>query len=165
MYKSGKILIGLSVFLLLGIGLFFIISLFFINKPADSRAIINGYTLHLEIADNPLVQIKGLSGRQSMSDDYGMLFVFPQESRQIFWMKGMLVPIDIIWIKESEIIGIENNVQPEPGVPDDQLKKYISPGLVDKVLEVKGGLANEKGWQAGDRILFKLNFANINTGP
>ncbi|MCR4263579.1 MAG: DUF192 domain-containing protein, partial [Candidatus Roizmanbacteria bacterium] len=85
---------------------------------------------------------------------YGMLF--PSENQPylpVFWMKGMEVPIDIIWIKDSTIIDIDKNAQPEPGISDTQLKRYSPNGSVDYVLEVRGGLSDEKGFDIGDSVL------------
>jgi uncharacterized protein len=61
---------------------------------------------------------KGLSSRKRMSDGpqgdsvQGMLFDLPPKSSGI-WMKGMLMPIDIIWLDASgKIVAIEAGAQP-----------------------------------------------------
>ncbi len=160
--RKSKIGLNFLYFLILILGL----SLFFIWKKDYSaepglRAEISGYTLYLEIADTRVLQTKGLAGKVYLPDDYGMLFIWPQARKRIFWMKDMLVPIDIIWIRGNKIIGIENNIQPEQGVSDDQLKKYISPDLVDKVIEVRANLTKEKKFNQGDKIKF-FGDENIN---
>ncbi|MCR4263242.1 MAG: DUF192 domain-containing protein, partial [Candidatus Roizmanbacteria bacterium] len=71
------------------------------NAPL-STATIGETKLFVEIADTPEKKSKGLGGRTFLADDYGMLF--PSENQPylpVFWMKGMEVPIDIIWIKDS----------------------------------------------------------------
>ena len=47
----------------------------------------------MEIADTPETQEKGLMGRESMTEDHGMLFVYDRDSRKSFWMKNTLIPL------------------------------------------------------------------------
>jgi uncharacterized membrane protein (UPF0127 family) len=99
---------------------------------------------------------RGLGGRESLTDDRGMLFVFPEPGLHTFWMKDMLMSIDIIWISaEGQVIDIQA-AQPEPGVPDPQLKRYSPNGEAKYVLEVRAGLAAEKGVQVGDEAQIEL---------
>ena len=99
---------------------------------------------------------RGLGGRDSLPDDRGMLFVFPEPGRHGFWMKDMLIPIDIIWISaEGRVVDIQA-AQPEPGVPDPQLKRYSPNGEAKYVLEVRAGLAAEKNVQVGDEAQIEL---------
>src|SRR4051812_42406436 len=51
-----------------------------------------------DIADTETLREKGLSGRQSLSDTQGMLFIFQEEGIHSFWMKDMLIPLDMIWL-------------------------------------------------------------------
>jgi len=41
-----------------------------------------------------------------------MLFAMSEDDMQNFWMKGMLFPIDIIWIENARVIGCEKNISP-----------------------------------------------------
>ena len=50
----------------------------------------------------------------------------------------MIIPIDIIWISDNKVIGIEYNVPPPN---DDTLIKYHAPRAVDAVLELGAGHA------------------------
>jgi hypothetical protein len=93
---------------------------------------------------------RGLGGRESLPDDRGMLFVFPEPGRHTFWMKDMLIPIDIIWISADGRVVDVQTARPEPGVPDPQLRRYNPNGEAKYVLEVRAGLAAEQGVQAGD---------------
>jgi len=99
---------------------------------------------------------RGLGGYDSLPDDRGMLFVFQQSGEYGFWMKDMLISIDIIWISaENQVVHVET-AQPEPGVPDDRLAVYRPGGPSLYVLEVRAGLADEKGVQAGDEAQIEL---------
>ncbi len=97
-----------------------------------------------------------LGGRESLPDERGMLFVFPSSQRHGIWMKDMLIPIDIIWISaEGRVVDIQT-AQPEPGVPDEQLKRYHPREAAQYVLEVRAGLAAEKGVEVGDKAEIEL---------
>ena len=59
-------------------------------------------------------RIRGLSGRESLVENSGMLFVFDYAEIQCMWMKDMKISNDIIWIDESKkVIKVEQNVRPE----------------------------------------------------
>lgn len=112
----------------------------------------SGTKIKIEIADTDAKRTKGLSNRQSLDEDTGMLFVMEQTKKTIFWMKDTLIPLDIIWIKNGVITGIEENVKTEIGVDDSKLKRYQSPGEVDFVLEVNAGFSSKNGIKPGQKI-------------
>ena len=99
-----------------------------------------------EVAKTPEKRAKGLSGRDALADNQGMIFIFREASRPSFWMQGMKLPLDFIWIYGNEVRDIS------PNVPADY------PGLlrpredVDKVLEVNAGFIYKYGVAVGDRI-------------
>lgn len=100
---------------------------------------LHGETLTVEVVRSPAAITQGLSGRQELTTD-GMLFLLPYAAQPTFWMKDMLFPIDIVWIYQGEVIGIEKNVQPPaPGTIDAQLIRFTPPAPVDMVLETKPG--------------------------
>ncbi|MDZ4205761.1 MAG: DUF192 domain-containing protein [Patescibacteria group bacterium] len=100
---------------------------------------INDTSVKVEIADTPETRAKGLSGRETLPTDTGMLFVFGSSEQYGFWMKDMNFAIDIVWIDEKfYIIGIEKGVLPEtfPQVfYPEQTVKYVlelPAGFTDK---------------------------------
>ena len=97
---------------------------------------------------------RGLSGRPSLGEDEGMIFLSREKRFPAFWMKDMIFPIDIIWISDGKIVGIERNVSPRPGVPERDLDLYIPPESVDAVLEINAGKAAEWGVKIGDSVGF-----------
>ena len=61
-------------------------------------------------------------------------------------MRGMLIPIDIIWISQNRIIGFQQNLSPKnPGI-------FSSPAPADLVLEVPAGFVKSAGLRVGDRV-------------
>jgi uncharacterized membrane protein (UPF0127 family) len=115
---------------------------YFSNPAIDgTKEVINltGSRLEVEVVNTPESLRRGLGGRTRLETD-GMLFVYPSPQPVVFWMKDMLFAIDIIWLRDGEVIGIERNAQPpEPETPDNELELYQSPGLVDMVLETEPG--------------------------
>src|SRR3989344_3587537 len=75
---------------------------------------IAGEKIHVMLALTPIEQQQGLSGRDGLKDDEGMLFVFANSGEHLFWMKDMKFPIDIIWLNDNrEVIYIKKNARPE----------------------------------------------------
>lgn len=74
---------------------------------------IGGREVTVTVADTPDSRERGLSGRNGLAPDEGMLFVFPSDARYGFWMKDMRFPIDILWLSSrSEVIEIRQRVSP-----------------------------------------------------
>src|SRR3989344_3235869 len=110
---------------------------------------IGGVTLQVELAETPEAHARGLSGRQSLDEDQGMLFVFSKGSPAApgFWMKDMNFPIDIIWLapvesgnkKDLEVVYIKKNAHPDfyPEIyrPDASARR------IGYVLEVVAGFS------------------------
>lgn len=67
----------------------------------------------LEKVDTQAGRIKGLSGRESLASNRGMLFVFDRAGRQCIWMKDMKFSIDILWLDASRTVTkVAENVAP-----------------------------------------------------
>jgi uncharacterized protein len=124
------------------------------NRPGDKRSlvILRDQRFRVEIADNPMSRARGLSGRESLPEGTGMLFVFASSSRHGFWMKDMNFPIDILWFADDRLAGIEANVQPEPDKTMFGLTIYYPPEDVNRVLELPAGTAAKYGLEKGDRM-------------
>jgi uncharacterized membrane protein (UPF0127 family) len=115
---------------------------------------INNTDVYVEIARSQEERAEGLSGRETLAADQGMLFIFEEKDvTRAFWMKGMLFPLDFLWINDGEIIQIDENVQaPVPNTPDSELTLLTPFQPVDYVLEVNGGFAAKNNIQVGDEV-------------
>jgi len=141
------------------LAVFFVIALVFlavqysgILKRVSSKEIkVGGARFYVEVADTPIARARGLSGRDSLASDSGMLFLFSEPGTQVFWMKDMKFPIDIIWIKGEKVIGMVIGAEPED---EEDYELYKSPEPVDKVLEINAGLVSRLGIKVGDQIAF-----------
>ncbi|MBX4198550.1 DUF192 domain-containing protein [Candidatus Parcubacteria bacterium] len=75
---------------------------------------VGATTLRLELADTAEERTLGLSGRTSLPQDTGLLFIFEEAGRWGFWMKDMHFSIDIIWLDENyKVVGLKENAKPE----------------------------------------------------
>jgi hypothetical protein len=107
---------------------------------------LNNTAIQVEVVASEEKIYLGLGGRRQLAPGTGMLFIMPMLAVQEFCMRGMLIPIDIIWIAKDRIIGFHQNVSPkEQGV-------LISPAPADLVLEVPAGFVAAAGFKIGDRL-------------
>lgn len=114
-------------------------------------------TIDAEVVRTPEERAQGLSGRDSLDDGTGMLFVFEREHIASFWMREMQFPLDFIWIgSDKSVVDISLNVpEPEPGVIESDLPLYSPSAAVLYVLEVNAGAVDEAGVAIGDTVSFE----------
>jgi uncharacterized membrane protein (UPF0127 family) len=116
-------------------------------------------TVTVALATTPAERARGLAGCTEIPAASGMYFVFAQAKETTFWMKDMLIPLDIVWLADQAVIGIEKNVpppaQPDGGPREDELPQYHSPGAVDAVLELSAGEAERLHIDASMPVLLK----------
>jgi len=104
-------------------------------------------TFSFEVADTTAEREQGLSGRESVPQD-GMLFIFPEKGNYGFWMKDMLIPIDMIWIADDgTVVDVDRNV-----LPETYPKAFHPSEPVRYVLETEAGDADRRGWIEGAQV-------------
>lgn len=140
--------------------LILIILLFFGNgcskktaSPYSTALEIENKKIFVEIVNTPEKMRQGLSGRNKLNDNQGMLFNFlgSLEKQPGFWMKDMEFDLDIIWIKDKKIIGITPNIS-HPKSINDALPLYYPPSDIDMALEVNAGWSKKNKIKIGDEI-------------
>jgi len=108
----------------------------------------NNERIEVEIADSPDEWDMGLMFRTNLSENKGMLFVFPNESLRSFWMKNTYVSLDIIFINsEGTILNFFENAEPL-----NELKTYTSSGGAKYVLELKNGTVERLKIKVGEKV-------------
>lgn len=113
---------------------------------------INNVEINLEIVGTSEEMKKGLSGRIELAENQGMLFIFGPPGFYSFWMKGMLFPIDIIWINENkEVVYIKENLQP---CVEEDCQLFTPDKKTKYVLEVKAGTVDRVNIKIGDEVTF-----------
>lgn len=112
----------------------------------DSNKVIKK-KIDIEIADTEYDRELGLMFRKEMSDEQGMLFIFPVEDELSFWMRNTYIPLDMIFINtQKRIITIHKNTIPlSEG-------SYRSSAPAKYVLEVNGGFTDRYQIKEGDYI-------------
>ncbi len=128
---------------------------------------IDGEWFQLELALDGETRYKGLSGRDHIEPDGGMLFVFPKPNDQRFVMRDCLVPIDIIYLDPAGRITAMHHMPVEPprdpetepvtgvGATDkyeQRLKRYPSRYPAQFVIELAGGTLERLDLSEGELI-------------
>jgi len=119
------------------------------NNTIIEKIKINNQIINAEVVDILEKIQKGLSGRKNLCQNCGMLFKYSDYQTRYFWMKEMNFPLDIIWIKDDKIVGIEANV---PFLTNGQISEVQSKEEVNRVLELNGGWAESHNVKIGDKI-------------
>ncbi len=124
------------------------------DLPIEAEVELNGERFQLEVARTPRQQQIGLMQRSDLPADRGMIFLFDPPKPASFWMFNTLIPLDMLFVLEGQIVYIAQDAQPCPerpcpayGPPNDQ--------LVDQVLEFNAGTAERLGLQIGDSVMVK----------
>jgi hypothetical protein len=95
-------------------------------------------------------RVMGLSGKEKLEEDWGMLFVFPEDGNHGIWMKDMNFNIDIIWL-DSKFLVVDFVENAEPG----SYPKVFKPKQPAKyVLEVNSGFIQKYGIKIDDQATF-----------
>ena len=121
------------------------------ESPSGPVVTLGGVPFRVELAITSEQRIKGLSGQPPLASGTGMLFVFEQAIKYSFWMRGMLFPLDMIWIDvECTVVHITRNAPPptpEQALAD--LPRYGPPVPVLYVLEINAGGAESASVTVG----------------
>jgi uncharacterized membrane protein (UPF0127 family) len=133
---------------------FLILFLFNItNKPSLTTikyVNLGGIRVSVDLAVTTREKMLGLSGRQSLAEDKGLLFIFDESSEHAFWMKDMNFPIDIIWISSDlKIVSIKQDASPlyfPETYKSDQASQYV--------LEVVAGFSAKNNLKVGEKVEF-----------
>jgi uncharacterized membrane protein (UPF0127 family) len=111
---------------------------------------INNIQFKVKIAVTPDAIRKGMQKQRFQNEDDGMFFIV-EEGDHCYWMKDCIIPLDIIFIKDSRIVKIYNDCQP---CNEDNCPTYCS--QADKVLEISGGLSKKFNFKEGDNVNISL---------
>lgn len=107
----------------------------------------------VELAISQEEKAKGLSERDTLGQDRGMLFLFDAPAQLSFWMKDMRFSLDFIWIRDGVVVDLTTDVPvPEGSSP---LRTYQPSVTADAVLEVNAGWAVLNGIGIGDEVVIE----------
>ena len=117
--------------------------------------IIDNFKIFVDIALTDKQKQDGLSIKNFMNENEGMLFFLEEPRKASFWMKNMHFPIDIIWLDENfSIVHIEEELQPCTMAFYCPSYNPLKESLY--VLETIAGFANKHHLKIGDQMDFHL---------
>ena len=107
---------------------------------------VGGVPLSTEIASSGEQRYMGLSFREGLGENAGMLFVYPEERSLTFTMRNTRIPLSIAFITDDLVIGeiLDMNVGPGQLFHSAQPARYA--------LEVNQGWFERNGVEPGDAI-------------
>ena len=124
----------------------------FRKSNSSSKVVIDDHQINVWVARSNQELSRGLGGVAQMDENQGMIFIFAQhDTRPSFWMKDMLIPLDMIWINDNKVTQIHKDVPP-PQSPTDNLPLYTPDQPIDYVLEVNAGFSDRNGIEVGDSV-------------
>ena len=131
---------------------------------AKEKLTIGSKTYNLELAVNDESRQYGLKGRQTVADDGGMIFIFPEPKVQSFWMEDCLVDIDIIFLDtQGRIVAMHKMKKAEPKRANEtqeqyeaRLPKYSSNQRAQFAIELQAGSLDKLNLKNGQKIEMDL---------
>jgi len=127
----------------------------FLRLNSRQKLKIGRKIIEVEVADTHEKKRQGLSDRESLCSDCGLLFVYDKPGIYSFWMRRMHFDIDIIWIRNKKVMEITSGAK-VPSQEEFEAPKttYQSKEPVDMILEVNSGWAEKNGIGPGTEIIF-----------
>ncbi|MGR9106680.1 MAG: DUF192 domain-containing protein [Gammaproteobacteria bacterium] len=112
---------------------------------------VNDLPVTVELAVTEQEKTCGLSFRDALADDQGMLFVFSSDRNMTFWMKDTRIPLSIAFLESSGTILNILDMKPM-----DTTARYHSAGLARYALEMPVGWFAEHHVKTGDQVQISL---------
>ncbi|MFA6428143.1 MAG: DUF192 domain-containing protein [Candidatus Buchananbacteria bacterium] len=141
---------------IIGLVLIIVGARFFGFKSNLTKVKIGNHILAVEIAKTEAEQQQGLSGRDFLAPNQGMLFWYPTKVLPGFWMKDMKFALDFIWVADGVVVELAQNIEPPPvGLMDKNLAIYRPGVLVNWVIEVPAGWVATNQIKIGDLVILK----------
>lgn len=122
------------------------------KKPRESKRApvwiqIGKAKLQAEVVDNDSLRTLGLSNRQKLDWNAGMLFVFPDAAQRAFWMIDCWLDLDIAYLDGRGVVRDIQTMVIEPGVRPEALRRYPS-----ATSDIVYALETNRGWMAANGV-------------
>ena len=112
---------------------------------------IKGYTLTVELATTPAARACGLSHRDEVPENHGMLFIYPDLRPISFWMKDTKIFLSIAFLDDSgQIFSIQDMT------PMQTDRTYDSLRPASYALEVNQGWFKRHEIEVGNSVAMEL---------
>ncbi len=119
--------------------------------PHKSILKIGTLEIQVEIADSEAKRRHGLSDRDTLPDNSGMLFIFDRPQPLYFHMKDMRFGLDMIWIRDGKVVEISKNIPP-PSETNGVIRTVEPHQLANWTLEVPANFADSHNINVGDTV-------------
>jgi uncharacterized protein len=107
-------------------------------------------TVRLEVAANPATRARGLMGREQVPPGTGMVFLYPADVAEAFWMKNTLVPLSIAFVAaDGRVVSVAEMTPCKA----DPCPSYAPAGSYRYAVELAGGSFGGAGVGPGARVV------------
>ena len=142
---------GLIIVIFMALIFIFVQKIFFnTNDTIDNREltkiIVNDTEIMVEISESADKKYKGLSHRERLADNEGMLFLHKRTGSHEYVMRDMNFDLDFIFIRDGKVVDIMKNV------PRDYKKVIKGATTYSKVLEVPAGWSDKNKIEIGVEV-------------
>jgi uncharacterized membrane protein (UPF0127 family) len=107
---------------------------------------ISGHVLSVEVANTQAARARGLMFRQSLHENGGMLFVFPQTGQHGMWMMNTDIPLSVAFLDEKGVILNIADMMPRTATA------HRSAGAAKYALETNLGWFGARNIAAGAKV-------------
>ena len=103
----------------------------------------------MEVCSTPKERSLGLMYRKSLPENSGMLFIFPTERENVFWMKNTFLSLDMVFVsRDGRVVGVLEDVPPL----NEERRTVGAESLY--VLEFAAGTMRKHGVSTGATVRF-----------
>jgi uncharacterized protein len=115
-------------------------------EPAGGRPV----TVQLEVAADPAARNRGLMGRRQVPQGTGMVFLYPRDVAEAYWMKNTLVPLSIAFVAADGRVVSVAEMTP---CSADPCPSYPPAGPYRYAVELPAGAFEAAGVGEGDKVV------------
>jgi uncharacterized membrane protein (UPF0127 family) len=115
-------------------------------EPAGGRPV----TVRLEVAADPAARARGLMGRAEVPEGTGMVFLYPGDVAEAYWMKNTLVPLSIAFVAADGRVVSVAEMTP---CTADPCPSYPPAGPYRYAVELPAGAFEAAGVGEGDKVV------------
>ena len=107
-------------------------------------------TVRLEVAADPATRARGLMEREQVPPGTGMVFLYPADVAESFWMKNTLVPLSIAFVAADGRVVSVSEMTP---CKADPCPSYAPAGPYRYAIELAAGSFGDAGVGPGARVV------------
>ncbi|HEX2155895.1 MAG TPA: DUF192 domain-containing protein [Actinomycetes bacterium] len=115
-------------------------------EPAEGDPV----TVRLEVAADPATRARGLMEREEVPPGTGMVFLYPRDVAEAYWMKNTLVPLSIAFVAaDGRVVSVAEMTPCKA----DPCPSYAPAGPYRYAVELASGSFADAGVGPGSRVV------------